>query len=427
MGLARGRISRWRGDAIAFAIAIGCALAIGAGSSASYADSSAHTARAAAQGTSGSSTHFVVTAAAHRIADTPGIYEADWTARRGPSPFDRIGLHRLIRGPLPQARPEVVVLYLPGTNMNGMIAVSDPRYSLPIFMAAHGVDFWTFDYRTHFIPPATPAAQLGELRRWNNELFESDIAAAARFVIAASGTRKIFIAGFSRGVSFAYLFAATHPDEVRGLMMFDGGIPENQPSAAPRPGVYADDLGGAHLTYDKRQALLEAVIRNPDGPAPIPQFKSARENLAHVVYASAAFGGHGGLANPQGGFSDATILARMMIAYDRYWPAVQDGENSFTPAIRAQLAQTKIPVIAFSSTNISAQWPARVAQSASATGSTDVTVLTRNGWGHLDVICGTQAQARVFNPALTWLTRHREHVDPMHRGGPPPTVGAAGL
>ena len=125
MGLARGRNALWRGAASAFAIAMGFALAIGAGSSASYADSSAPAAREAAPGTSGSSAHFAVTAAAHRIPNTPGIYEADWTARRGPSPFDRIGLHRLIRGPLPQARPEVVVLYLPGTNMNGTIAVSE--------------------------------------------------------------------------------------------------------------------------------------------------------------------------------------------------------------------------------------------------------------------------------------------------------------
>ena len=44
------------------------------------------------------------------------------------------------------------------------------------------------------------------------------------------------------------------------------------------------------------------------------------------------FGGHGGLANPAGGHSDAVVLARMLIGYDRYWPTVQDYENPFTPA-----------------------------------------------------------------------------------------------
>ncbi len=75
----------------------------------------------------------------------------------------------------------IVMLYLPGTNMNGVVAVDDPRYSLPLFMATHGVDFWALDYRTHFIPPATPASDLTELKGWTNDLFESDILAAAEF------------------------------------------------------------------------------------------------------------------------------------------------------------------------------------------------------------------------------------------------------
>jgi hypothetical protein len=149
------------------------------------------------------------------------------------------------------------------------------------------------------------------------------------------------------------------------------------------------------------------VIANPDGPAPLPKYKSARENLEAVVYGTGgAFGGHGGLANPGGGYSDAVVLARMLAGYDRYWPTVQDYENSFTPADRARLAASKIPVIAFASTNIGAQWRSRVAQSASSTGSrgsTDVTVKTLAGWGHLDVICGTHAEVEVFMPTLRFL------------------------
>jgi pimeloyl-ACP methyl ester carboxylesterase len=250
------------------------------------------------------------------------------------------------------------VLYLPGTNMNGEVAVDDPRYSLPLYLAGRGVDFWALDYRTHFIPPATPVADLAELKGWNNELFESDIEAAASYVMKTTGRQRIYVAGFSRGGSFAYLFAARHPHSVERLVIFDSWIPPDRPAVTPPPNRYADDVGGAHLTYDKRKALMEAVIGNPDGPAPIPKYKSARANLEAVVYgAGGAFGGHGGLANPGGGFSDAVVLARMLVSYDRYWPTVQDYENSFKPADRARLATSKIPVIAFSSTNIGAQWP----------------------------------------------------------------------
>ena len=328
--------------------------------------------------------------------------------RRGPSPFDRIGLHRITLDAQRHQPSSAVVLYLPGTNMNGAVAVNDPRYSLLLYLALHGVDFWALDYRTHFIPPATAAADLKELKGWTGNLFESDIEAAARYVITTTGSQRIFVAGFSRGVSFAYLFAARRPQSVQGLLIFDGWIPPDRPAAAPPPERYADDVAGAHLTYDKRQALMEAVIANPDGPAPIPKYKTARANLEAVVYgAGGLFGGHGGLANPGGGYSDAVVLARMLTNYDRYWPTVQDHENSFTPTDRGRLASSKIPVLAFSSTKIGGPWPGEVAQSASATGGTDVTVKTLSGWGHLDVICGTHAQAEVFKPALEFIRRHR--------------------
>jgi hypothetical protein len=120
------------------------------------------------------------------------------------------------------------------------------------------------------------------------------------------------------------------------------------------------------------------------------------------------FGGHGGLANPEGGFSDASVLARVLIGYDRWWPAVQDYDNPFDPSALARLKASKIPVIAFASTNISAEWPAKVTESAAATGSADVTVKRLDGWGHLDVICGTHAESDVYAPILAWLRRHQK-------------------
>ena len=361
----------------------------------------------------------------HEFKGAPHVYEWVFQARRGLSPFDRIALHRVTLGPNPPVHPNLVMLYLPGTNMNGEVAIDDPRYSLPLFMASHGVDFWALDYRTHFVPPAASAADLATLKGWTNEVFESDIDAAVRFIAAATRRKLIFVGGFSRGVSFAYLYAALHPGRVAGLMLFDGWIPDHKVSSplstryaqsarsgryaqsAP-PRRYADDIGGRHLTYEKRNTLMEIVIKDPNAPAPIPKYKTAGENLEHVVYDSADFGGHGGLANPMGGFSTRDVLARVLIRYDRYWPAIQNGENSFTPAILESLERSKIPVLAFSSTNISKEWPARVTKSASSTGSSDVTVKQLARWGHLDVICGTHAEAQVFEPALEWLRRHRK-------------------
>jgi pimeloyl-ACP methyl ester carboxylesterase len=339
------------------------------------------------------------------FARAPNVRESYFVATRGPSQFDRIGLHHLHGNGSSAHQRGIVVLFLPGTNMNGEIAPDEPRYSFPLYLAAHGADVWTMDYRTHFIPPGTPMSQLGELRGWTCELFVSDIAAAANFIRRKTGRAKIFLAGFSRGVEFEYLYASMYPERVEGLIALDGFIPR-RPSR-PAPERYADDLGGRRLTWDKRKALLQRVIKNPDGPAPLAKFKTARENLEFVLYHSAGFGGHGGLANPQGGFSKVEVLARVLATYDRYWPAVQDTENPFTPARLARLRAAKIPVIAFSSSNIAPGWPAMVAESAHSTASRDVTVTKLPGWGHLDVLSGTKAEARVYEPVLGWLRRHR--------------------
>ena len=345
--------------------------------------------------------------AARQLAGAPGIYEWSFQATVGTSPFDKIALHRVAKGPQPPAHPAAVVLYLPGTNMNGEIWLDDPRYAIQIYLAEHGVDVWSMDYRTHFIPPETAQSDLAELAGWTNGLFESDIDAAAKFVSGKSGRSKIFVAGFSRGVEFAYLYAAMHPSHVAGIIAIDGFIPTHpMRTAAPEPGNYADDVGGKHLTYDKRRTLMQMVIDNPDQPAPIPKYKTARENLEHVMYDAAP--GNGAFANMPAGHSDPVVLAKLLITYDRYWPAVQDGENPFTPELLASLKASKIPVIAFASTNFGAGWPGQVEVSSKSTGAPDPSFTRFDGWGHLDVLAGTKSEQEVFAPTAAWIRQHQK-------------------
>jgi pimeloyl-ACP methyl ester carboxylesterase len=364
-------------------------------------------------------TDFSAVGAARELKGAPGIYEWTFGSTVGDSPFDKIALHRVAKGPTPPAHPEAVVLYLPGTNMNGEVALEDPRYSFQVYLAEQGVNVWSMDYRTHFIPPQTPQSDLSELAGWTNDLFAIDIDAAAKFVRARSGRSKLFIAGFSRGVEFAYLYAGMHPGHVAGIIALDGFIPTHPMRATPAPaGHYADDIGGEHLTYDKRYKLMQMVIDNPDQPAPIPKYKTARENLEHVVYgAGGFFGGSGGLANPQGGFSDAVVLARLLIGYDRYWPAVQDGENPFSAELLAALKASKIPVIAFASTNFGSQWPGQVEAAAKSTGAPDPSFTKFDNWGHLDVLAGTKSESEVFAPTAAWIKQHEKWADTEGRRG----------
>ena len=352
------------------------------------------------------------TPSAHRanFKGAPGIYEWTFQAAVGNSPFDKIALHRLAKGAKPPAHPAAVVLYLPGTNMNGEVALDNPRYSFQAYLAEHGVDVWSMDYRTHFIPPATPQSDLSELAGWTNESVRVGYRCGRGIRPQETGRTRLFVAGFSRGVEFAYLYAARHPERVAGIIALDGFIPTHPMRAVPvSAGHYADDIGGEHLTYDKRYKLMQMVIDNPDQPAPIPKYKTARENLEHVVYdAGGFFGGHGGLANPQGGCSDAVVLAELLIRYDRYWPSVQDGEAPFTPELLASLKASKIPVIAFASTNFGAQWPGQVEESAKATGAPDPSFTRLDNWGHLDVLAGTKSEREVFAPTADWIRQHEK-------------------
>jgi pimeloyl-ACP methyl ester carboxylesterase len=353
---------------------------------------------------------FVPLGEAHSFTDAPTVTEWRFEDVRGNSPFDKIGLHHVAIGKTPPENPELVVLYLPGTNMNGIVAPDDVKHSLALYLASHGVDFWAMDYRTHYIPPETAQSDLKELKGWTYDLFASDIDEAVKFVRAHTHRGKSFLVGFSRGVTNEYLYAALHPENVQGIIALDGFVSTRAPKQAPAD-VYADDIGGAHLTYDKRKKLMEMVIANADGPAPIPKYKTARENLEHVVYdAGGVFGGHGGLANPQGGKSDAVELAKLLITYDRYWPTVQDYENPFMPDRLAALKKSQVPVLAFASTNIATDWPAMVQESSHSTGAPakDVSFTKLDGTGHLDVLCGNLSEGMVFAPALEFIKQHRK-------------------
>ena len=118
--------------------------------------------------------------------------------------------------------------------------------------------------------------------------------------------------------------------------------------------------------------------------------------------------GNGAFANMQAGHSDAVVLAKLLIAYDRYWPSVQDGENPFTPELIASLKASKIPVIAFASTNFGANWPGQVEAASKSTGAPDPSFTKLDGWGHLDVLAGTKSESQVFAPTAAWIKQHQK-------------------
>lgn len=346
------------------------------------------------------------------VAGSTGVLETVWTATRGEGPYDRISLHRYRAA----GEASASLLYLPGTNMNGVVALEDERYNLWLYLAARGVEVYALDYRTHAVPSDATSEQLAALKPWTSAVFVDDIAAAAALARQTSGRERLFVAGFSRGAFLAYAYANKEPQHVAGLVVLDGPFKALAAGAFDRAatlaqleaaGKWASDIGGSK-GWEARQALMNAVIADPDGPATDERFKTIGDQLAHVLQTAWL---PGGLANPEGGVSKPAVLARLLVGYDRWYPTVQDIDGK-TIASAADAPETDLddlwgrfetPILLFAGTGMGGDWVINAIHSAVHSGSKDVTFNVLERYGHLDVLVGENAVQDVFEPVEQWI------------------------
>jgi len=361
------------------------------------------------------------------VSANAGISETLWTAARPPyGQYDFIALRRIAPATADKGssgRP--IFLFLPGPHLHGEIVVADERYDLRLYLAKRGVETWTLDYRTHFVP-REQIYDSSFMQAWTVEAFVEDVAAAAHFVREVSGTQKIFIGGFGHGATFAALYTARYVrEDVLGLVLLDGYVldpPDEMPfyrERAPTPNWFADDLESRYMPYKRWMKILQDILDDPSGPdfMPVPVFDNRAEALAHFLYVNASFGQRGGLSNAQGGYADVIVLARLMQHQDRYWPRVQNhGGFDFKRHLAGAqfdyekaLTVMNVPILAFACGNIDKAgipWSDRIEYTARATATKDIKFAVLENWGHLDVLFGTAAAQEVFLPVSDWLARH---------------------
>ena len=358
---------------------------------------------------------WTVVQAERAIAAVPAVRETSWRTTRAPGgPYDQIELHRY-RGAGPS---RAVLLYLPGTNMNGEVAVTDEDHNLWLFLAARGVDVFALDYRTRFVP-AAGVTDLGFMKGWTVQTFVEDGRVAAGKARAESGARRLFVAGFSRGVSLAYALALAEPREaVAGIVALDGSFKSHAPTAKfdreaglkklETSGAYASDVSGGR--WEWRQRLMQGASEKPKGPALDAKYANAGDELAEVLYSAWK---PGGLANAKEGKSSPAVLGRLLAGYDRYYPAVQDVDGRAIADFADDPATTvddgwgslKAPVLYFGATGMGVDWLLSGISSAGGAGSPDVTINVLEGYGHLDVVVGDQARRDVYEPLLAWVSK----------------------
>ncbi len=319
-----------------------------------------------------------------------------------------VGLHRYAA----PGQAVASLLYLPGTNMNGALKVSDERYNLWLYLAGRGVTVYSVDYRTHFVPHDFDG-DLDFMREWTIDLFVEDAAGAANKVLEQQPDTPLYVAGFSRGAMFAY--ALTGQVEVAGLIALDGYI--------KRYAQTPFDLAGALQQYDAeavystvlsrrgyrgRDELMRRAIDEPDALPADNRFDSAGAELAASLHRA---WGPGVLANTEDAISPLSILATEMRAYDWYYPSIQsidarsissqiDDPNTY---VDDHLGKKQVPVLYFGSGRAGADNLMHGIYSAKLLGDQDVTINVLENYGHLDVLFSEQAAEEVYDVILDWI------------------------
>ena len=348
------------------------------------------------------------------LAGVPDVLETRWVATRPPGgPYDRIRVHRY-RG---EGEASAALLYLPGGNMNGVVAVNDENHNLWIYLARRGVDVYTLDHRMHFIP-SSREQDFAFMRSWGLDMLVSDARLAAALARRESGVERLFVGGFSAGVTLSYtLVCAEPPEAIAGLIALDGSFKSHAPKAAfdhaaaveqiEASGRYAGDVSGS-LGWDKRHALMLAAGTDPSGPALDPGFDSVGAQVSDILYND---WGPGALANPRDGVSRVQVLAQLLDGYDRYYPAafgvdwrsISDHDDDPRTALDDAWGELSLPVLYFGATGMGTRFLLNGIYSAGESGSEDVTLHVLEGYGHLDVLVGENAAREVFEPTLRWI------------------------
>lgn len=347
------------------------------------------------------------------------------TSRPPHRTIDRIRLHRY-RSSDPSRTP---LLYLPGTNMNGSPMALEARHDLFQHLALAGVPVYALDYRTQNLPDG-PLEDPAQLSPWTSEAFVADAVAALHWVLQDSGQDRVFVAGFSRGVSLAYALASHEgapTESLAGLVLLDGSFkdaPSHPPlttGASSRTGLARLEESGAWASdvatgigWELRDRLMQAAAEAPDGPTldgPLDDAETIGDQVGGLLYSAWR---PGGLANPirggRDGVSRVDVLARLLAGYDRYYPAVQDVD--LIDVRRAADApsplddgwgELDLPLLNFVSSEMGGDWVLNSLFSALRSGSRDVTPVLLENWGHLDVLVSEQAEVQVFERILAWM------------------------
>ena len=303
------------------------------------------------------------TSTTHIVGD---VYESVYTLRTGPGEHDKIQLHRIVRmknGRPAPAKTGVMLLHGDAWGFDAafMRASSSPD-SLPVYLAARGIDVWGVDLAWTLVPDDTENYDF--MAGWGLQHDVDDLSRALAFArvvraVTGSGAGRMTLAGWSRGgwIGYALLNQETQrPPVLRQVSSFismDNFFKTDDASARAAHCQLAADNDGALAAGDYAsdfrvfKDIGYLAETDPDGPSPI--FGPPYTNLgATLSFAAAGFQG-GSPFSPwyhfaAGVFPDGdTTLDPIGLRFTdvHAWDAFLMGSGNFEP-VRLQADATHI-------------------------------------------------------------------------------------
>ncbi len=338
-----------------------------------------------------------------------GLTETIWHQQVEPrTEYDIIGMHRYHNADLPAIGS---LLYLPGTNMSGALSITDENHNLWLYLANRGITVYAMDYRTHFV--SHEVTSLDFMKAWTMGAFVDDAAELAAEIRRQNPGVPLFVAGFSRGVSYAYALAGKV--EFGGLIALDGSFKRADPRGF--------DIAAALQTFDRRRDyasvlsrrgwqarsdLMSGAYEDPMGAALDDRYDTIGEQLAKTLHRA---WGPGALANTEERLTPIRVLARHMMDYDWYFPSIQNIEggslsshlNDTSTDLDDHFGSMTLPILYFGSTNMGSLAVLNGVYSAVRSGSNDVTLNVLEGYGHTDVLVASRARRDVYDVIERWI------------------------
>jgi len=390
------------------------------------------------------------------VEETPaGVKHYVWEIARPPyGSFDKIALHRFVYEPynlmaipgLPARDKRKVLFIIPGTWNNGSPKGSDPNFSENHYFAANGYDVYSMDFRTSQVPNlaynqfAANGIDVSPTGDWTYGVFREDIKTCVEKAKHIAKTKKLFLAGRSRGGTQMFIYASKYwQEDLKGLISLDGGGKITPPSGVKMTeaeyeayvanfkatGTLLTEVSGyeqcqfAGAVPFAKTAVGYALAADAPLPAGPPPDGSTIETVSDLVAYGAYWAwGAGKVTNyytPYPGGSGETymyqdVLMNIESNFTRYWPAIQDLEgsqlNAYSvtgcPFLDYDDNLADVPMIAFLS-ELFCPGGLCLYLPGNKTLSADATFVYLPGYGHLDVYSGTHSLEDVKEPMLEWL------------------------